>query len=81
MSATIPETALIKDLLKPTGYDCPEDIASKTFAEATAGDSKVIESSKSVTIDVSTYTEPIEITPTTGNDGMAKVIVTLTGIA
>lgn len=32
------------------------------------------------TIDVSTYTEPIEITPTTGKDGMKKVIITLENI-
>ena len=39
-----------------------------------------IEDNKAVTVDVSTYTEPIEITPTAGKDGMAKVVVTLTGL-
>lgn len=39
-----------------------------------------IETSKAVTIDVSEYTEPIEITPTTGKDGMAKVVITLSNI-
>ena len=39
-----------------------------------------IETSKEVTIDVSEYTEPIEITPTIGKDGMAKVIITLDNI-
>ena len=39
-----------------------------------------IETSKAVTIDVSEYTEPIEITPTVGKDGMAKVIITLENI-
>jgi hypothetical protein len=39
-----------------------------------------IETSKAVTIDVSEYTEPIEITPTVGKDGMAKVIITLDNI-
>lgn len=80
MSATIPETALLSDLLKSTGYDCPENLQGKTFAEATAGDTTVIEASKEVTIDVAEYTEPIVITPTEGNDGMAKVVVTLTGL-
>lgn len=42
--------------------------------------SVAIETSKSVTIDVSEYTEPIEITPTAGKDGMAKVIITLENI-
>ncbi len=37
MSASIPETMLLSDLLKPTGFDCPEDFVGKTFAEATAG--------------------------------------------
>lgn len=35
---------------------------------------------KEVTVDVSTYTEPIEITPTAGKDGIAKVILTLSNI-
>ena len=39
-----------------------------------------IETSKAVSIDASTYTEPIEIEPTEGKDGMAKVVVTLTGL-
>lgn len=39
-----------------------------------------IETSKAVTIDVSEYTEPIEITPTAGKDGMAKVVITLSNI-
>ena len=43
---------------------------------ALASDVK-IEEEKEVTIKVSEYTEPIEITPTSGKDGIAKVIVTL----
>jgi hypothetical protein len=41
---------------------------------------KEIEANKKITIDVSDYTEPVEITPTAGKDGMAKVTVTLTGL-
>lgn len=37
MSATIPETMLLSDLLKPTGYDCPENLQGKTFTESTSG--------------------------------------------
>ena len=37
MSAQIPETKTLKDLLKPTGFDCPEELQDKTFAEATCG--------------------------------------------
>lgn len=39
-----------------------------------------IESNKTATIDVSEYTEPVEITPTQGKDGMAKATVTLSNI-
>lgn len=38
MSANIPETMLLKDLLKATGYDCPETLQDKTFNQATQGD-------------------------------------------
>lgn len=37
MSAKIPANMEIKDLLKTTGYDCPEDLQGKTFNEATSG--------------------------------------------
>ena len=122
MSAQIPDTLLVSEILKPTGFDCPTKLQGKTFAEATAGDipsvlednkevsitsngtieitptaghdyegmKKVtasvnvaaadIEANKAATIDVSTYTEPVEITPTEGKDGMAKATVTLTNI-
>ena len=37
MSAKIPANMRIKDLLKATGYDCPEELQNKTFNEATSG--------------------------------------------
>lgn len=39
-----------------------------------------IEANKAATIDVSAYTEPVEVTPTEGKDGMAKCTVTLSNI-
>lgn len=39
-----------------------------------------LEDNKEVTIDVSTYTEPVEIIPTQGKDGMKKATVTLSNI-
>ena len=39
-----------------------------------------LEDNKEATIDVSTYTEPVEITPTAGKDGMKKATVTLSNI-
>lgn len=35
MSATIPNTMLMSDILKSTGFDCPNVLIGKTFAEAT----------------------------------------------
>lgn len=61
MSAQIPETMLLSDLLKATGYDCPEELQGKTFAEATVGESEV--QTKSVTITTNTSTE---VTPDAG---------------
>ena len=40
-----------------------------------------IETSKAVTIDASTYSSPVEVTPTAGKDAMEKVVVTLTNIS
>ena len=57
--------------------DCDYDVKNVTFNTVSI---PAIETSKAVSIDASTYTEPIEITPTEGKDGMAKVVVTLTGL-
>ena len=39
-----------------------------------------IETNKAQTIDVSTYSEPVEVTPTAGKDAMKKATVTLSNI-
>ena len=39
-----------------------------------------LENNKTATIDVSTYTDPVVITPTSGKDGMKKATVTLSNI-
>lgn len=39
-----------------------------------------LENNKDATIDVSAYTEPVEVTPTAGKDGMKKVTVSLSNI-
>lgn len=78
MSAQIPETMLLSDLLKPTGYDCPEELQGRTFAEATAGGD--VQTNKASTIDVSAYTEPIVIKPDTDYESMKKNTVTLSNI-
>lgn len=78
MSAQIPETMLLSDLLKATGYDCPEELQGRTFAEATAGGD--VQTNKASTIDVSAYTEPIVIKPDTDYESMKKNTVTLNNI-
>ena len=60
--------------------DCDADIKNLAITEGDVPEEKVIETSKSVTIDVSTYTAPVTIEPSEGKDGMAKVVVTLSNI-
>lgn len=73
MSARIPDTALLSDLLKPTGYDCPERLQGKTFDESTTGEGNIsIEANKEVTISENGVTV---INPSAGKDAMEKVTV------
>lgn len=76
MSATIPENMQLDDLLKATGYDCPEAFQGKTFEEATegGGGGAVLENNKTVTI---TENGTTIITPSAGKDGMKKVTATV----
>lgn len=78
MSAQIPSTMLLSDLLKATGYDCPEELQGRTFEEATAGGD--VQTNKASTIDVSAYTEPVVIIPDTDYESMKKNTVTLSNI-
>lgn len=78
MSAQIPENMLLSDLLKLTGYDCPEELQGRTFAEATAGGD--VQTNKEATIDVSAYTEPVVIKPDTDYESTKKVTVALSNI-
>lgn len=76
MSATIPENMQLDDLLKATGYDCPEALQGKTFDQATegGGGGAVLEDNKKVTI---TQNGTTIVTPTAGKDGMKKVTATV----
>jgi hypothetical protein len=75
MSAKIPETMLLSDLLKPTGYDCPEELQGKTFAEATSGSSDLkVQTNKEATI---TENGTIVIEPDEGYDATKKVTATV----
>ena len=80
MSATIPNSMLLSDLLKATGYDCPDDLQGKTFNQSTSGGEADLEANHASSVNVEEYTQPIEITPAEGKDGMEKVTLTLTNI-
>lgn len=60
-------------LIEPSAtYDAIEDVEVTVAVP--------LEANKTETIDVEDYTDPVEITPTTGNDGMQKATVTLTNL-
>ena len=80
MSAKIPDTMLMSDLLKATGYDCPSTLAGKTFKQSTSGAGIDIEKNKAVTINVGSYTEPVKIEPSDTYEAMEDVTVSLSGI-
>ena len=80
MSATIPNGMLLSDLLKATGYDCPENLQGKTFKQATAGAGIDLETNKAVTVNAGEYAQAIEIEPSDTYEAMEKVTLTLTGI-
>lgn len=44
------------------------------------GGSAKLDNNKTATINVSTYTEPVEVLPTSGKDGMKKATITLSNI-
>ena len=50
MSATIPSNKQLDDLLKSTGFDCPENLKGKSFAEATSGGDITIVNAESVVL-------------------------------
>lgn len=51
-----------------------------TVDENPGGGSADLEDNHQTTIDVSTYTQPVEILPTSGKDGMKKATITLSNI-
>ena len=59
--------------------DCnfdPKGIVASGTVPVTAD----LENNKAETINVSTYTDPVEVTPTAGKDGMKKATITLSNI-
>ena len=73
MSARIPDNMLLSDLLKATGYDCPQRLQGKTFEESIAGGGNIsIEANKEVTI---SENGTVVVSPSEGKDLMKKVTV------
>ena len=60
--------------------DCDFDPKSIVTTGSVPAPSADLDNNKTKTIDVSIYTEPVEITPTAGKDGMKKATVTLLNI-
>lgn len=54
-----------------------EDAYANIIEQAEGSD---LENNKSVTINVSTYTDPVEVKPSSGKDGMKKATITLSNI-
>ena len=82
MSAKIPVNMEIKDLLKATGYDCPEALQGKTFNEATSGSgggsgggANTTKKLNAQTIRASVESEQA-ITPPEGYDGFSEITFT-----
>ena len=70
----------LNEVLKPTGFRAPESVKDMTFAQAIKSDNPKLEDNKAVTIDVSKYTDPVVVVPSSGKDGLEQVTITLTGI-
>ena len=60
--------------------DCDHDIKSVAITAGEIPSGADLDNNKTATIDVSTYTQPVEITPSEGKDGMKKATVTLSNI-
>lgn len=60
--------------------DCDHDVKSIAIKKGDVPVEYDLQNTRNVTIDVSEYTEPVEITPTSGKDAMKKVVVTLSNI-
>ena len=59
--------------------DCDYDVKQVTFNTVSIAGAD-LENNKAQTINVSTYTEPVAVTPTEGKDGMKKATITLSNI-
>lgn len=66
-----------------TGYSVnpvSQQITSLEVNGTPVSSSADLDDNKAATINVSTYTQPVEVTPTSGKDGMKKATITLSNI-
>lgn len=57
-----------------------QELTSVKINNKSFGSNVSLEDNKAATIDASTYTAPVEVTPTSGKDGMKKATITLSNI-
>lgn len=77
MGAILTDKVPILEILKPTGYNCPEKLMGKTWGDVIksgGGASISVEENKAASI---TSNGTSVINPTAGKDAMAKVTVTV----
>ena len=60
--------------------DCDHDVKNIAITAGEVPSGADLEDNKAATINASTYTEPVEVTPSEGKDGMKKATITLTNI-
>jgi hypothetical protein len=60
--------------------DCDYDVKKVAIKAGEVPSGADLEDNKTATINVSEYTEPVEITPSEGKDGMKKATITLSNI-
>lgn len=60
--------------------DCDHDVKDIAITAGEVPSGADLENNKAATIDASTYTSPVEVTPSEGKDGMKKATITLSNI-
>lgn len=60
--------------------DCDHDVKGIAIKKGDVPQTYDLQNNKTATINVSTYTEPVEVTPTSGKDAMKKATITLSNI-
>lgn len=60
--------------------DCDHDVKDIAITEGEVPSVADLENNKAATINVSTYTAPVEVTPSEGKDGMKKATITLSNV-